>query len=127
MKNLARRIFSMKRSRFTEQQIASALQQAAHGTQVAEVTGKIGINEPTFYRCKKKFALGNHFLDFLHAGDLAHHLDLSVHHQGRGREDAEGHDLAQLAHLFHFKITAERFGRFFRTFDQFHALGATRA
>jgi len=37
MKNQARRIFSMKRSRFTDQQIAFALQQAAQGTQVGEV------------------------------------------------------------------------------------------
>ena len=38
----------MKRSRFTEQQIAFALQ-------VAEVTRKMGISEQTFYRWKKKF------------------------------------------------------------------------
>jgi putative transposase len=55
MTNLARRIFSMKRSRFTEQQIAFALQQAEQGTQVAEVTRKMGISEQTFYRWKKKF------------------------------------------------------------------------
>jgi putative transposase len=54
MKNLARRIFSMKRSRFTDQQIAFALQ-AEQGTQVAEVTRKMGISEQTFYRSKKKF------------------------------------------------------------------------
>ncbi len=47
----------MKRSRFTEQQIAFALQQAEQGTQVAEVTytHKMGISEPTFYRWKKKY------------------------------------------------------------------------
>jgi len=45
----------MKRSRFTEQQIAFALQQAEQGTQVAEVTRKMGISEQTFYRWKKKF------------------------------------------------------------------------
>jgi putative transposase len=55
MKNLARRKFSMKRSRFTDQQIAFALQQAEQGTQVAEVTRKMGISEQTFYRWKKKF------------------------------------------------------------------------
>jgi len=55
MKNLARRIFSMKRSRFTDQQIAFALQQAEQGTAVAEVTRKMGISEQTFYRWKKKF------------------------------------------------------------------------
>jgi len=45
----------MKRSRFTDQQIAFALQQAEQGTQVAEVTRKMGISEQTFYRWKKKF------------------------------------------------------------------------
>jgi len=55
MQNLARREFSMKRSRFTDQQIAFALQQAEQGTAVAEVTRKMGISEQTFYRWKKKF------------------------------------------------------------------------
>jgi len=45
----------MKRSRFTDQQIAFALQQAEQETQVAEVTRKMGISEQTFYRWKKKF------------------------------------------------------------------------
>ena len=45
----------MKRSRFTDQQIAFALQQAEQGTQVGEVTRKMGISEQTFYRWKKKF------------------------------------------------------------------------
>ena len=45
----------MKRSRFTDQQIALALQQAEQGTQVVEVTRKMGISEQTFYRWKKKF------------------------------------------------------------------------
>jgi len=53
--NLARRIFSMKRSRFTDQLIAFALQQAEQGTQVAEVTRKMGISEQTFYRWKQKY------------------------------------------------------------------------
>ncbi len=37
----------MKKSRFTEQQIASALQQAEAGTPVAEVCRKMGVSEPT--------------------------------------------------------------------------------
>jgi putative transposase len=45
----------MKRSRFTDQQIAFTLQQAEQGTQAGEVTRKMGINEQTFYRWKKKF------------------------------------------------------------------------
>jgi putative transposase len=45
----------MKRSRFTEQQIAFALQLAEQGTAGGEVTHKMGISEQTFYRWKKKF------------------------------------------------------------------------
>jgi len=45
----------MKRSRFTDQQIAFALQRAEQGTQVAEVTRKMGVSEQTFYRWKKKY------------------------------------------------------------------------
>ena len=45
----------MKRSKFTEQQIAFALQQAESGTPIGEVCRKMGIFEQTFYRWKKKF------------------------------------------------------------------------
>jgi putative transposase len=41
----------MKKSKFTEQQIAFALQHAESGTQVGEVCRKMGISEATFYRC----------------------------------------------------------------------------
>lgn len=46
----------MKKSRFTEEQIAYALQQAEYGTPVAEVIRKMGIAEQTFYRWKKKYS-----------------------------------------------------------------------
>jgi putative transposase len=45
----------MKKSKFTEAQIAFALQQAESGTRVAEVCRKMGISEQTFYRWKKKY------------------------------------------------------------------------
>ena len=45
----------MKRSRFTEEQIAFALRQAEGGTSVGEVCRKMGISENTFYRWKRKF------------------------------------------------------------------------
>ena len=45
----------MKKSRFTNEQIAFALKQAEAGTPVSEVCRKLGISEPTFYRWKKKF------------------------------------------------------------------------
>jgi putative transposase len=46
----------MKKSRFTEAQIAFALRQAESGTSVAEIIRKLGISEQTFYRWKKRFA-----------------------------------------------------------------------
>ena len=45
----------MKKSRFTEEQIAFALKQAETGTPVAEVLRRIGISEQTFYRWKKLY------------------------------------------------------------------------
>jgi putative transposase len=45
----------MKRSKFTEEQIAFALKQAETGVSVAEVTRKMGITEQTFYRWKRKY------------------------------------------------------------------------
>jgi len=49
----------MKKSGFTEHQIAFALRQAEGGTlvcEVCEVCRKIGISKQTFYWWKKKFA-----------------------------------------------------------------------
>ena len=45
----------MKKSAYTDEQIAYALKQAETGTPVAEVIRKMGISEQTFYRWKKKF------------------------------------------------------------------------
>ena len=45
----------MKRSKFTEQQIAFALKQAELGTPVEEVCRKMGISDATFYVWKKKY------------------------------------------------------------------------
>ncbi len=45
----------MKKSKFTEGQIAFALKQAETGTPVKEVIRKMGITEQTFYRWKKKY------------------------------------------------------------------------
>ncbi|MBX3317170.1 MAG: IS3 family transposase [Phycisphaeraceae bacterium] len=46
----------MKKSRYTEEQIAFALRQAEGGTPIVEVCRKMGISEQTFFRWKKKFA-----------------------------------------------------------------------
>jgi putative transposase len=48
--------FVMRKSRFTEEQIAYALQQAEYGTPIAEVIRKMGITKQTFYRWKKKYS-----------------------------------------------------------------------
>jgi putative transposase len=45
----------MKKSKFTEEQIAYALKQAESGTPVLDVCRRLGISEQTFYRWKKKF------------------------------------------------------------------------
>lgn len=45
----------MKKSRFTEEQIAFALKQAELGTAVAEICRKMGVSEATFYNWKKKY------------------------------------------------------------------------
>jgi putative transposase len=45
----------MKKSAFTEEQIAYALKQAETGTPVAEVIRRMGIAEQTFYRWKRKY------------------------------------------------------------------------
>jgi putative transposase len=46
----------MKRSRFTEEQIADALRLAESGTAVVDVCRQIGVSEATFYTWKKKYA-----------------------------------------------------------------------
>ncbi len=45
----------MKKSKFTEEQIAFALKQAESGTRVEEVCRKMGIFQATFYAWRKKF------------------------------------------------------------------------
>lgn len=45
----------MKKSRFTESQIAFILRQAEEGTAVAEVCRNAGISEATFYNWRKKY------------------------------------------------------------------------
>ena len=46
----------MRRSKFTDEQIAFALRQTETGTSVKEVIHKMGISEQTFYRWKKKYS-----------------------------------------------------------------------
>ena len=45
----------MKKSNYTEEQIAFALKQAELGTPIPEVCRKLGIAEQTFYRWKSKY------------------------------------------------------------------------
>ncbi len=46
---------AMKKSKFTEQQIAFALKQAETGTKVKQIVRKLGITEQTFYRWKRRY------------------------------------------------------------------------
>ena len=45
----------MKRSKFSEQQIAFILRQAEEGVPVGEVCRKVGISEQTYYRWRKRY------------------------------------------------------------------------
>lgn len=46
---------AVKKSRYTEEQIAYALKQVETGTPVAEVLRRMGISEQTFYHWKKLY------------------------------------------------------------------------
>jgi putative transposase len=46
----------MKKSKFSEEQVAYALRQAESGTAVADVCRQLGVSEATFYVWKKKYA-----------------------------------------------------------------------
>lgn len=46
----------MKRSRFSEEQIAFALKQQELGTSVEEICRKMGISDATFYKWRKKYS-----------------------------------------------------------------------
>lgn len=46
----------MKKSRYTEEQIAFALKQAEFGTPVDEVCRKMGVSDATFYNWRKKYS-----------------------------------------------------------------------
>ena len=45
----------MKKTKFTDEQIAFALRQAETGTRVGAACRKMGISEATFYNWKKKY------------------------------------------------------------------------
>ena len=47
---------TIKKSKFTEEQIAYALRQVESGTPPAEVCRQLGVSEATFYLWKKKYA-----------------------------------------------------------------------
>jgi putative transposase len=46
----------LKKTRYTEEQIAYVLREAESGTPVADVCRSIGVSEATFYVWKKKYA-----------------------------------------------------------------------
>jgi putative transposase len=45
----------MKKSRYTDEQIAYALRQGETGTRVEEICRQMGISDATYYNWKKKF------------------------------------------------------------------------
>ena len=46
----------MKRSKYSEEQVAYALRQVEAGTPVGDVCRQLGVSEATFYTWKKKYA-----------------------------------------------------------------------
>jgi len=46
----------MKRSKFSEEQVAYALRRVEAGTPVGDVCRQLGVSEATFYAWKKKYA-----------------------------------------------------------------------
>jgi putative transposase len=46
----------MKRSRFSEEQVAFALRQVESGSPVVDICRQLGVSEATFYVWKKKYA-----------------------------------------------------------------------
>jgi putative transposase len=52
---LTERSHAVKKSKYTEEQIAFALKQNELGTSVEEVCRKMGISDATFYNWKKKY------------------------------------------------------------------------
>jgi putative transposase len=47
---------AMKKSKFTEAQVAAALRECASGTAVGQVARRLGVSEQTLYLWKKKYA-----------------------------------------------------------------------
>jgi putative transposase len=56
----------MKKSKFTEEQIAFALKQADTGTKVPEICRQMGISQATFYAWRKKYGGPGFAYSFLH-------------------------------------------------------------
>lgn len=46
----------MRKSRYTDEQIAYALRQAEAGTKVTELCRKLGVSQQTFYSWRRKYA-----------------------------------------------------------------------
>jgi putative transposase len=46
----------VKKSRFTEEQIAFALKQAETGSRIDEICRKMGISDATFYKWRQKYS-----------------------------------------------------------------------
>lgn len=47
---------TVKKTKYTDEQIAFVLKQVEHGTPIDEVCRKVGISEQTFYRWNNKFS-----------------------------------------------------------------------
>ena len=70
----------MRKSRFTEEQIAYAMKQAEAGTEISEIIRKMGVSEQTFYRWKKRYVgMGVAALRRMRVVEDASHEPLLLH------------------------------------------------
>ena len=110
----------MRKSRFTQEQIAFALKQAEGGAPVGEVCRKMGISENTFYRWKRKF-------DGLGVAEIRRLRQLEEENRelrdrlnANGKEskdedegDGEQGEESKILQLFESPLASDRFSDFF--------------
>jgi putative transposase len=96
----------MKRSKFSEQQIAFILRQAEEGTSVEEVCRKAGVSIQTYYRWPKKYG-------GLMPSEMKRLVQVS-RRDGANRDSTAGIRLIKPRSQEYFR-NLSRYGRFFAT------------
>jgi site-specific recombinase XerD len=96
----------MKKSKFTEEQIAFALRQAETGTRVAEVCRKAGISELRFHDLRHTFAtnLVMSGTDLVTVKEILGHSDISM--TVRYSHPSDGREMGAVERLVHKRWVA---------------------